>query len=272
MLQDMRFALFLPVLLVVALLTGCKRPQWPHALVIGTDATYPPFEFTAEDGQLAGVSIDMGRALAQELGVPVHFKNIAFDGLIPALQTNTIDIIISSMTDNEERRKSLDFSDPYVSTSICLLVPKNSPIQSVDDLKQGKRRVVTKIATTGEQWSRANLPNAEVVALDADPACVMEVAKASADAWVYDQISVMNYAQRNPDTTRAILAPIRAEHWAIALRHGQTDLKDKINAFLKKYREAGSFDQLADKYLAKEKELMKSQNIPFLFEVTATAK
>lgn len=268
----MRPAFFLFVLALFVFLPGCKRQQWPDALVIGTDATYPPFEYTAEDGQLSGVSIDMGKALAQELGVPVHFKNIAFDGLIPALQTNTIDIIISSMTDNEVRRKSLDFSDPYVSTSICLLVPKNSPIQSVEDLKQGKRRVVTKIATTGEQWSRANLPNAEIVALDADPACVMEVAKASADAWVYDQISVMNYAQRNPDTTRAILAPIRAEHWAIALRHGQTDLKDKINAFLKKYRSDGHLDKLADKYLAKEKELMKAQNIPFLFEVNPAVK
>ena len=268
----MRFTLFLLLLATTLCLTACKREQWPNALVIGTDATYPPFEFTGPDGQLTGVSIEMGTALAAELGVPVIFKNIAFDGLIPALQTNTIDIIISSMTDNEVRRKSLDFSDPYIGTAICLLVPKDSPLKSVEELKQGKRRIVTKIATTGEQWARENLPNAEVVALDADPACVMEVAKASADAWVYDQISVMNYAERNPDTTRAILAPIRTEYWAIALRHGQTDLKSRINAFLKKYRESGNFEKLADKYLAKEKELMTAQGIPFLFDVSGAGK
>ena len=262
----------LALLALFSLLTGCSEPRWPQALVIGTDATYPPFEFTDDKGQLSGVSVDMGKALAQELGVPVTFKNIAFDGLIPALQTGSIDIIISSMTDNEVRRKSLDFSTPYAATAICLLVPKNSPIQSYEELKQGKRRIVTKIATTGEQWARANLPNAVIVALDADPACVMEVSKATADAWVYDQVSVMNYAQRNPDTTRAILAPIRTEHWAIALRHGQDDLKTKINAFLEKYRSAGSMDQLATRYLAKEREMMKAQGIPFLFDVGSSAK
>jgi polar amino acid transport system substrate-binding protein len=261
----------LALLALISLLSGCKEPHWPQALVIGTDATYPPFEFTDDKGQLTGVSIDLGKALAQELGVPVTFKNIAFDGLIPALQTGSIDIVISSMTDNEVRRKSLDFSAPYAATAICLLVPKDSALKSVEELKQGKPRIVTKIATTGEQWARANLPNADIVALDADPACVMEVSKATADAWVYDQISVMNYAQRNPDTTRAILAPIRTEHWAIAMRHGQTELKAKINAFLTKYQAAGNMNQLADRYLSKEREMMKSQGIPFLFDVVKTA-
>ncbi|MBL9114055.1 MAG: transporter substrate-binding domain-containing protein [Verrucomicrobiaceae bacterium] len=252
----------------MTVVSGCKQQQWPNALVIGTDATYPPFEYTDDRGELAGVDVDLGKALAADLGVPVVFKNIQFDGLIPALQSGSVDIIISSMTDTPERRKSLDFSDPYVTTAICLLVPKASPTKSAEDLKTGKRRVVTKIATTGELWSRANLPNAEVVAFDTDSACVMEVAKGSADAWVYDQISVMNYAMHHPDTTRAILAPIRAEHWAVALPHGQDDLKQKINAFIKKHREAGKFDELAGKYLAKERDFMKAQGIPFLFEVT----
>ena len=249
-------------------LTHCNRAKhWPEALVIGSDATYPPFEFTDDKGQLTGVSIELGTAIAKDLGIPVEFKNIAFDGLVPALQTGSIDIIISSMTDTEERRKSLDFSDPYASTAICLLVPKNAPTKSVEDLKQGKRRIVTKIATTGEHWARTNLPNAEVVAFDTDSACVLEVAKGSADAWIYDQVSVMNWNQQHPDTTRAILAPIRAEYWAIAMRHGQDDLKSKINAFLKKFRSEGHFDTLATKYLAKERDLMKSQGIPFLFDV-----
>ena len=260
--------LFIPLLLAsLALIPGCRRPHWPEVLLIGTDATYPPFEFTEPNGMLTGVSVEMGRALAAELNVPVEFKNIQFDGLIPALQTGSVDVIISSMTDTEERRKSLDFSAPYAATSICLLVPKDSPLKSVEELKTGKRRIVTKIATTGEHWARANLPNAEIVALDADPACVMEISKGSADAWVYDQISVMNYALRNPDTTRAILAPIRQEQWAIAMRHGEEDLKSKINAFIAKYRSQGGFDRLAQKYLSKEREMMTSQGIPFLFDV-----
>lgn len=251
-------------LLSISLLATCSRST---ALIIGTDATYPPFEYKSESGELAGVSIDMGKALGTYLGRPVEFRNIAFDGLITALQTRSVDLIISSMTANDERRKSLDFSDPYVTTGICLLLPKSSPLQTAEELKQGKRRIVTKIATTGEQWARANLPNADIVALDSDPACVMELTKGSADAWVYDQISVMNYAQNNPDTTRALLKPIRIEQWAIGLRKGEDELRGKINAFLADYRGKGELAKLADKHLAKERDYMKQQNLPFVFDL-----
>ena len=259
-------------LLGLLILSSCSpKPEsgGPKPLIIGTDATYPPFEFKDASGELAGVSIDMGKALAAHLGRPVEFRNIAFDGLITALQTGSIDLIISSMTANDERRKSLDFSDPYVTTGICLLLPKNSTLKSADELKEGPHTVVVKIATTGEQWARANLPKAKIVALDSDPACVMEVGKGSADAWVYDQISVMNYGLRNPDTTRTLLAPIRSEQWAIGLRKGSDEpLRLQINAFLADYRAKGGFGKLADKYLAKERDYMNAQKLPFVFDTT----
>jgi polar amino acid transport system substrate-binding protein len=253
--------------LLVLCFTACSKRD--NALIIGTDATYPPFEFKDEKGEFTGVSIEIGRALGEYLGRPVQFQNIAFDGLLAAIPTGSVDLAISSMTATDERRKSFDFTDPYASTSICLLLPKASTVQSAEDLKQGKRRIVVKIATTGEQWSRANLPNAEIVALDSDPACVMEVAKGSADAWVYDQISVMNYAARNTDTTRAQLAPIRVEQWAIALPKGHDDLKAKINAFLKDFRAKGGFEKLAKKYLQREADEMKKAGVPFIFDVSS---
>ena len=95
----------------------------------------------------------------------------------------------------------------------------------------------------------------------------MELTKGSADAWVYDQISVMNYAQTNPGSTRALLKPIRIEQWAIGLRQGEGELKGKINAFLADYRAKGGFAQLADKHLAKERDYMKQQNLPFVFDL-----
>ena len=265
----LRLTICLLGMLVLGACSPNGQGRGVKALVIGTDASYPPFEYKDESGELAGVSIDMGKALAQHLGRPVEFRNIAFDGLITALQTGSIDIIISSMTANAERRKSLDFSDPYVTTGICLLLPKNSTLKSADELKQGKRRVVVRLATTGEQWARANLPAADIVALDSDPACVMEVGKGSADAWVYDQMSVMNYSLRNPDTTRALLAPIRSEQWAIGMRRGEDELRSKINAFLAVYRAKDGFGVLAGKYLAKERDFMRSQGLPFVFDVSS---
>lgn len=254
----------LSLLFIVGLLTTCARQD---AFVIATDATYPPFEFKSETGEIVGVDVEMGRALAAYLGKPVRIQNIAWSGIFNALQAGTADVIISALTANDERRKTLDFSEPYVTTGICLLLPKNSTVQDANELKQGKRRIVTKLGTTGDTWSRENLPNAQIVSLEDDSACVMEINKGSADAWVYDQISVMNYAQRNPDTTRAVLKPIRVEQWAIGMRQGNAELKKKINAFIADYRAKGGFNKLADKYMAKERDFMKQQNLPFVFDL-----
>ena len=106
-------------------------------------------ESIAASSEGKSIMIEAKATLARHLGRPVEFRNIAFDGLITALQTGSVDIIISAMTANDERRKSLDFSDPYVTTGICLLLPKNSTLKSAEELKQGRRRVVVKIATTG---------------------------------------------------------------------------------------------------------------------------
>jgi polar amino acid transport system substrate-binding protein len=257
----------LSLLFIALSLTHCAKRD---VLVIATDATYPPFEFKGANGELIGADVEMGRALAAYLGKPVEFQNVAWSGIFTALQTGSADIIISALSATDERRKSIDFSDPYVTTGICLLLPKHSTVQDVNDLKQGKRRIVTKLGTTGDTWSHENLPNAEIIALEDDGACVMELGKGSADAWVYDQISVMNYAQRNPDTTKALLKPIRIEQWAVGMRLGNEELKKKINAFIADYRAKGGFAAIADKYLAKERDFMKQQGLPFVFDLPSS--
>lgn len=252
---------------------SCGDKASPHSvggarkLVIGMDATYPPFEFTDEKGQITGVSVEIGREIAKVLGREPEFRNINFDGLITALKTGSIDLIISSMTANDERRKSIDFSDPYVKNGLAVLVSKKSPVMKAEELKAAGRRVVVRLGTTGEMWARKELPQAQIVTLDADPACVLEVISGTVDAWIYDQISIMNHHARHPDTTRALLAPLREEVWAVGLNHGQDALKLSINETLAKFRADGGFARLADKYLSKERDLMKTQGLPFVFEL-----
>lgn len=236
-------------------------------LIIGMDATYPPFEFADDKGQIAGVSVEIGKEIARALGREPEFRNINFDGLITALKTGSIDLIISSMTANDERRKSIDFSEPYVKNGLAVLVGKNSAVQKADDLKAAGRRVVVRLGTTGEMWARKELPQAKLVSLDTDPACVLEVINGTCDAWIYDQISIMNHHARQPDATHALLSPLREEVWAVGLNHGQDELRAKINATLAKFRADGGFARLADKYLSKERDMMKAQGLPFVFEL-----
>ena len=246
-----------------ALLSTCARRD---TLVIGTDATYPPFEFVDDQGKLTGISITIGETIAKRLGKPVEFRNLNFDGLIPALQSGQIDLIISSLTANEQRRKSIDFSEPYVKTGLAILAAKDSPVQAAEDLQAPGRKIVIRIATTGEQWCRSNTPDAKLIAVDTDAACVLEVLNGNVDAWVYDQVSVMNYHAKHPERTRALLAPLREEVWAVGLKKGREDLKTIVNEAIASMEQDGSFTRLAEQFLAQERNLMKAQGLPFVFE------
>ncbi|TDU66652.1 amino acid ABC transporter substrate-binding protein (PAAT family) [Prosthecobacter fusiformis] len=244
-------------------LTACSRKD---VLVIGLDATYPPFEFKDPQGKVTGVSVAIGDEIGKTLGKKVEYRNMSFDGLIPALQSGQIDLIISSLTANDQRRQSIDFSDPYVKTGLSILAAKNSTVQSVNDLRTPGRKLAVRVATTGEQWCRAELPEAKLVALDTDAACVLEVVNGTVDAWVYDQVSVMNYHEQQPDRTRALLSPIREEVWAVGLKKNRDELKTQVNETLARMKKEGAFAKLADQYLAKERDLMTAQGLPFVFE------
>jgi polar amino acid transport system substrate-binding protein len=259
--------------MLLALLISCTKtaqpaatdaPQ-PHILTVGMEMAYPPFEMQDARGNPSGVSVDLAHALAEYLHEPVTIENIPFSGLIPALKTGKVDVVISSMTETPERAQSIDFSDPYVSTGLCMLVRKNSPIQGLDQLNQPGITVVVKQGTTGQAFARDHLQNAQVLVLDKETACVLEIAQGKADAFLYDQMSTYSNWKKNPDTTRPILRPLQAESWAIGIRQGNTVLRDKVNQFLKDFRAAGGFERLGDHYLAEQKAAFKQMGVPFVF-------
>jgi polar amino acid transport system substrate-binding protein len=229
------------------------------------ELAYPPFEMTDERGQPAGVSVDLARDLGKQLGREVEIENIPFDGLIPSLQTRKIDLIISSMTATPERAKSIAFSDPYLTTGLCLLVAKDSPIQSIADADQAGRTVVVKKGTTGNVYATDKIKNARLLVLDKEDACVLEVVQRKADAFIYDQISTYENWRRNEETTRPILKPFQQESWAVGLRLGDTNLLQSVNEFLKQYRANGGFDRLGDRYLKDQKEAFRKLGYPFYF-------
>src|SRR5262245_39406388 len=115
---------------LLCILLSCS-PLSDQKLIVGMELAYPPFEMTDTQGQPTGVSVDLARALGKQLAKEVEIQNIPFDGLIPALKTRKIDLIISSMTATPERAESIDFSEPYLKTGLCLLTGKNSSIQTI---------------------------------------------------------------------------------------------------------------------------------------------
>lgn len=251
----------LPFILFAALTLQAE----PVPLRVGMELSYPPFETIGPDGKPTGVSVDLAGVIAGHLGRPLVIENIPFTGLIPALQSGKIDIILSSMTASPERSKVVAFSDPYLTTGLAALVPAESKAQGLGDLDQKGRVIVVRQGTTGEVFARSKLRNARVLTLDKESACVLEVTQGKADAFIYDQMSVFQNAKRNPATTRAILAPLQQESWAVALRKNDEELRENINAALAEFRAKGGFEELSEKYLAEEKAAFAAQGIPFFF-------
>lgn len=244
--RNCRFPSF--ILLCCLALAGCAKKN-PNQLVIGMELSYPPFEMTDEHNQPSGIGVELGRALAASLHKELVIQNTAFVGLIPALQTGKIDLIISSMTANDERRQSIDFSESYVRTGICLLLGAKSDVRGVDDLNHPGRKVVVKNGTTGFSYAREYLAKAEILQIADQAACVLEVVQGKADAFVYDQMSVYQFHRDNPGTTRAVLLPVQREDWAIGVRKGNDALRKGVNAFLQEFKAKHGLEALGDKYI-----------------------
>ncbi len=253
-------------LIVIALAASTYAdPDTTKPLIIGMELNYPPFEMTDAQGNPTGVGVDMAHALGEYLHRPIQIENTPFVGLIPALKTGRIDLIISSMTDTEERRKSIDFSDPYLSTGLAMLLPKNSTVKSISDLNKAGVTIAVKSGTTADIYATKNLTSAEVIRLDQDTAGALEVVQAKASAFLYDQMSIYQFHKLHPDDTLAILEPFQKESWAIGIQKGNDDLRKQVNAFLADFKAKKGFDALGDKYLKEDKEAFKRMGYPFYF-------
>jgi len=248
--------------LLLALLPSVNAED---SLVVGMELAYPPFEMTDEKGNPSGVSVDMAHALGRFLGRKVEIQNTSFDGLIPALKTGKIDLIISSMTATEERAKSIDFSEPYLKTGLCLLAGKDVAGKSIADFDAAGRTIAVKKGTTGHVYAAQKLKSAKLLVLDKEAACVLEVVQGKADAFIYDQMSTYQNWKRNQETTRPLLKPFQEESWAIGVRKGNDELRAKVNEFLKDFRAKGGFEQLGDKHLKEQKAAFMQLGIPFFF-------
>jgi polar amino acid transport system substrate-binding protein len=153
------------------------------------------------------------------------------------------------MTATKERAEEVSFSDSYFETGLSLLVHVDSGIEKPEDA-DGKR-IVVKQGTTGQINVARLFPASadKLTVMLAEAECASEVAFGRADAFLYDQLSVLGASRKHSETTRAILTPLTREPYAMAARHGDTKMIDRVNAFLATIRQDGRFQALRDTYL-----------------------
>ncbi len=246
---------------------GSAAQEATATLTVAMELAYPPFETKDDDGNPAGLSVDLMYDFGEAYGYDVVIENTAWDGLIASLQSGKADCVISSMTITEERQEEVDFSDPYAVAQLAILANSASGIESIDDLNQADKTVAVKTGSTGDVYATANLTEATIMRLSDESACVTEVVQGSADGFLYDQLTIYRNQAANPDTTTAVYIPFQdAEYWGIAVAKGNTELLDQLNEFIADCKENGEFDRLTETYLADEKEAFDELGFRWFFD------
>jgi len=226
-------------------LGACGRTSAPSAdLIVATDPTFPPFEsqVAGVPGQVEGFSIDLMRAVAQTAGLTVEFKSLPFDGIFAALQANSIDAAISSMSITPERAETLDFSRPYYRTGLAITVrEQEQQIRSLADLK-GKT-IAVNIGTTGARLAQT-IPGATVLTFDSGPQQFEELLNGKADA-VLNDATITLFAMRtgNIKGVKILKNLLSQEYYGIALPKG-SNRRTVINQALSKIIANGTYGRI----------------------------
>ena len=231
-------------LLLISLMAFMSCSKKENKLYVGTNAEFVPFEYREGD-QIVGFDVDLINEIAKIIKQDIEFVDMAFDGLLPALQSKKIDIIIAGMTANEERKKFVNFSEPYYNSQQSILVHKdNNDIIGFDSL-EGKNVGVV-LGYTGDLIV-SEMSNVNSQKYGATSEAVIALKSKKVDAVVLDYEPAKQYFNQNDDL-KLVITDSKNEEYAIAMRKEDTELLKKVNDALNTIKENGTYDMLIEKY------------------------
>lgn len=238
-------------------------------LVVGTDTNYVPFEFLdQETGEYVGFDIDLIDAIAKEVGFEYELKPMDYAGIIPALQTENLDIGIAGITINPTREETIDFSDPYYDAGTAVLVREDEEdIETLDDL--AGKVVATKQGTSSYDYVTAMDEVKEVVPFPNIDQAYMELEKGTADAVAFDLPSLLYYVNTSGKGKAKVLDDLlEGQTFGIAFPKG-SPLKNEVNMALAKIKEDGTYDELHEKWFGEA--AIEEQEVGSFFTIVKDA-
>ena len=219
-------------------------------ITVATDATWPPMEMVNENKEIVGYDIDFFRAVAEEGGFNVEFKNVAWDGIFAGIATGKYDAIISSVTITDERKKKFDFSDPYINAGQILVVPKElENVATLADLK-GKK-VGAQIGTTAT-FEIKKVEGLELKGYDEIGLAFEDMAAGRISGVVCDTPVAADYAlqrQEYKERFKIVGQPFTEEYYGIVVRKGNKKVLDMINKGIAAVKAKGTDKQIEEKWL-----------------------
>ncbi len=218
------------------------------SLRIGVEGTYPPFNYQDENGDLVGFEIDFGKAAAKQLGVSADFVPTKWDGMLAALDSARLDVVINQVTITPERRKKYDFTQSYTVSGIQIIARKNDAAQVDSPAKLAGRRVGVGLGTNYEQWLRANAPTAQVKTYDDDPSKLQDLRVGRIDAVLNDRLMAGYLVKQSGGDLVAAGQPFETQSAGIALAKGHPALLAALNAVIDRLRQDGELARMSVKW------------------------
>lgn len=216
---------------------------------IGTDVTYPPFEFANKQNKYVGIDIDIMNAIAKEEGFKVNIKPVGFNAAVQSVQSGQLDGIIAGMTITPDRVAKFDFGTPYYKTGVVMAVAKNSSISSFKQLK-GKR-VALKTGTAAADYANSikKKYGFKTVTFDDSDNMYQDVATGNSVACFEDQ-PVMQYGIKQGLKLKIVTKPANTGWYGFGVKKGtHKTLIAKFNKGLKKIKANGTYDKVVGRYL-----------------------
>ena len=217
-------------------------------LVMGTNAAFPPYEFTEGDG-FAGIDVEIATAIAEKLGKTLEIKDMEFDSLIPAVAGGSIDFVMAGLTVTPEREETVNFSQTYSTGVQVVIVKEGSDIASVDDL-EGKK-IGVQAGTTGDIYATGDYGQENVSQFNNGSLAVQALINGQVDCVIIDNEPAKNFVAANEGL--AILdTEYTVEDYAAAFAKENTELLDQFNAALAELTAEGVIDTIIGKYISAE--------------------
>ena len=216
-------------------------------ITIGVKYDVPPFGFkNPQSGEIEGFDVDMGDLIAEELGVEPKFVEAISDNRIPFLQKGEVDLILSTMTINQERDTEIEFSEPYYVARGRILVPGDSDIKGVKDL--AGKRVCTALGSTYEETLREQAPDADLTLVDTYSECLELLQNGAIDAISTDDVILTGMIIQD-DTLKMVGDELTTEPYGAGIKEGDKEFQTFVSDTLEAAQADGRWEEAFQKWV-----------------------
>ena len=218
-------------------------------IIVASDFTAPPMQFLDSQGKATGMTVELINKAAEYLGVQVEWQDLAWESLIPSLQTGKVDMIAANMSITLERKKSIRFTDPVMVTGISVLVQDAANVQSWSEMASPDKIMGATMGSVHAEFIKNNWKK-ETKQYEGSQDWINELKQGRIDGVMDDELLLAQISKTNPDL---VLAPgyVRPDTYGWAMRQGvQTDsLIDWFNWYIKWIKMTGEYNEIYEKYV-----------------------